>query len=720
MKWIPIALLLAIYTLVGANSAQAQVRLAVLPDNDPPVDSLEHSLARTEDPAQQARLLNQIASIKRFNNVPRSYEYIQKSLRIARQLQDDILLAQALYHIGNYFFDNNDHHKALHYYGRSFKLIEDKRHQDDLKAKIINELGSTNFRMGDYELALEYYHQSLSLYKQLKLAEGTIVTMTNIGSVYVANQHPQQALRYFNNALSSAEKLQDQGLMSRTLYHIGETYYDISSYDSAQVYFERSVLAGRRVANNAQLLSPLNRLAGLYLRRRDMDQALALYQEGLSLAKKSGESFAIAQALYNLGRAYWVAEQPDKATPYFQQSIKATLPTGDKELLRNNFYLLAKSFEKDKKDAEALQAYQQFMRYNDSLFHETRLSVVTEMNTRFNLEMKQQQQQYETQKSADTLQKRLLWSIVGLSLVGVVGLLIASGYMMVRQRQLAIDHHQHLQQKDNQLYQQQVRLERQREQIQEANLQYRHTLEQVGVFQQALLPAPALIRHYVDDFFVIRQAASSVSGDFYWMTATNDKIFAAVADCSGQSVSGALMSITGSALLNEIVRQQQVHSPAVILEELHQRLMQINAQQPHEAPAYIDLCLCMLEKADYDENKMILTFAGAKRPLYYVQHSQVTELKGTAQSVGLPNTTVSFDNRCIEVQRGSLLYLTSDGFTDEHNGDKGKAWFKELLRSELANLPLPKQKEALEQALRAYQQSAERPKDDTTVLAMML
>src|SRR5690606_39467376 len=49
-----------------------------------------------------------------------------------------------------------------------------------------------------------------------------------------------------------------------------------------------------------------------------------------------------------------------------------------------------------------------------------------------------------------------------------------------------------------------------------------------------------------------------VSGDFPWYVQIKDEIFIAAVDCTGHGVPGALLSLIGYFLLNDIVRSRKI------------------------------------------------------------------------------------------------------------------------------------------------------------------
>src|SRR3989337_1246596 len=82
------------------------------------------------------------------------------------------------------------------------------------------------------------------------------------------------------------------------------------------------------------------------------------------------------------------------------------------------------------------------------------------------------------------------------------------------------------------------------------------SLKYASCIQQAMLPVGSLISKYLPDHFIFYQPRDLVSGDFYYVSGQDDKIFLAVGDCTGHGVPGAFMSILGITFRNQILARK--------------------------------------------------------------------------------------------------------------------------------------------------------------------
>jgi phosphoserine phosphatase RsbU/P len=215
--------------------------------------------------------------------------------------------------------------------------------------------------------------------------------------------------------------------------------------------------------------------------------------------------------------------------------------------------------------------------------------------------------------------------------------------------------------------------------------------------QNSILPPEKDINKILSEYFIVNLPRSHVSGDFYWIGNSGDRTAIAVADCTGHGLSGALLTMAGMAFLNDIMARGENLSPSDILFQLRNVVMHLLKQTGEEGEANdgMDISLTILSK-----DKTKLWFAGANNPLYLIQQEELFIYKGDRMPIGIHlNFDMPFTTHEIDIAKGDMVYLFSDGYADQFGGPKNKKFryrqFQELL---LANhlKPLSRQREILE------------------------
>lgn len=249
--------------------------------------------------------------------------------------------------------------------------------------------------------------------------------------------------------------------------------------------------------------------------------------------------------------------------------------------------------------------------------------------------------------------------------------------------------------------------------------------------QAAILPSESSFTKLFQDFFIIYQPKDIVSGDFYWLaqiinrsqdrTSTRKIIFIAAVDCTGHGVPGAFMSMIGNSLLNEIISKKGVNDPARILKLLHIGIRSSLKQSQGQNKDGMDICLCKIIKSSPDQYE--ITFAGAKRPLYYSKNKQLFKSKGTRRSLGGGHQVkgLAFTNEVIKLTTHDKLFLSTDGFKDVASPKRrnlGLRKFEALLEQGIP-LPMAKHRTFLLDSLQTHQQHTQQ-RDDITLIGIQL
>jgi serine phosphatase RsbU (regulator of sigma subunit) len=267
-------------------------------------------------------------------------------------------------------------------------------------------------------------------------------------------------------------------------------------------------------------------------------------------------------------------------------------------------------------------------------------------------------------------------------------------------------------------------------QIQEQNEHIKASIRYAKTIQNAILPSQEKLNQHFDNYLIFRPK-DVVSGDFYWLNflsekkdkGLTEKIFIAVVDCTGHGVPGAFMSMIANRLLSEIINEKLIHSPDLILEELDKSIRITLDQDNSYNKDGMDLCLCKIEK-DFSGNK-VLTFAGAKRPIYYYKSDEkkIIVYEPTRRSVGgyVSRVKKRFENSTLNLKSGDIITLSSDGYSDQNNASRKRFSSKQLIKILESNVTLgmSEQKEKLENALNSWIVDTLQ-RDDITILTFKI
>lgn len=255
---------------------------------------------------------------------------------------------------------------------------------------------------------------------------------------------------------------------------------------------------------------------------------------------------------------------------------------------------------------------------------------------------------------------------------------------------------------------------RQKEIIQDKQREIIDSINYARRIQFTLLAHDDLLQEHLPEHFVFFQPKDIVSGDFYWGSATADSFYLAVCDSTGHGVPGAFMSLLNISFLNEAITEKKIYSPEKIFDHVRMRL--VNSISKDGAQDGMDAILLRLEQSGK------ITYAAANNSPVIISNGKAVDLAYDKMPVGKTENAVSFSVHDVVPEKGSMLYLFTDGYADQFGGPKGKKFKHRALCSLLESihqLPMEEQKSILQQTFVEWKGTLEQV-DDVCVIGVRL
>lgn len=225
--------------------------------------------------------------------------------------------------------------------------------------------------------------------------------------------------------------------------------------------------------------------------------------------------------------------------------------------------------------------------------------------------------------------------------------------------------------------------------IQHKNKKINDSINYARRIQNAILPDTNAIMNALPDSFILYKPRDVVSGDFPWFVQQGNDIFIAAVDCTGHGVPGALLSLIGYFLLNDIVKSRNIIDPGKILDLLDEGVTQTLRQDHLDAATKdgMDIALCRI-----NTKTRTVEYAGAHRPLHVMKNGIMEEIKGNKFPVGggLYKNQTNFTTTKVVLKAGDGIYFSSDGFPDQFGGPDGRKLGSKKMRELVEELhPMP-------------------------------
>jgi serine phosphatase RsbU (regulator of sigma subunit) len=703
------------------------------------------SLANT-DKLEQAQKLYEIADeLYRTGDPDEAIEQSKKAIDACEEAGLLQGVANMLLNIGVLHRIKSEYPEALKYLYSSlenFSSLENIGGQ----AMALNQIGSIYRLQGNYPGALEHLLNSLSYFEQVDDTLGRASVLNNIGIVYFYQDDMPKALEYYTASLEFEELAGSEYGVSISYINIGEVHKKMGNYHEALDFFLKALVLAKKHeesdidGDSVGIL--YNEIGSIYLELGDFDLSKTYLERALSIFQSLNNHQRLSECKIYLGKLAQKQNNDSRALSMFSQALEHAQSISATDLIADANQSLSELYERINMPVKAFDHFKKYITARDSLFDEDNMKrmVQTEMLYNFEKQMQvakieQAKHEVQMQEKADKQRvvRNLLLLVLALTFIAIA--FVYSAYKNKKRSniQLAIQQNEILE-KNEELLQQQEEILSQRDEIESKNKILENSqriieakndriissIEYAQTIQQAILPNREQLNKFFPNHVVLFMPKDIVSGDFYWFSNVQDLLFAAVVDCTGHGVPGAFMSLIGNTMLNQIVNEWQTNNPAVILELMHKQIRRALKQDVNDSKGHISMDVCLVA---IDLPKKKATFAGASRPIFIVRNGKVEKISGDPRSVGGYQREEKryFTNHSIDLTENLSLYLTTDGYFDQMDGNFkkfGQRNFVDLLLK-VEGDPSEKQQQTLLSALEQHQKEQDQI-DDICILGLKL
>lgn len=611
--------------------------------------ALQHgfeSLQLREEMGDSLGISNSLSNIGRIYydkaNYPKAYEHLMRSYKIAHNLKDTLSMLAAIYNLGLVVNQKGEGKQALEYYSEASEYARALKNNLYI-AYINNSLGNFYLNRAMYENALAHYFDALNYFLTVRDQRGTSMLYNNIGMLYGKLREYEKAFKHLQMALQIKERLKDKSSMASIYQSMAQLFYDKGDLGKAVAWGERSVRLSDSLGALRQEERASTTLAESFEKMGDLKQSIGFYKKSNALhdsifSQENNQKMAESEMIWKMEmRQYEAKTEQEKVSAVNREHSQSQIFVRNLLVLLILVLILSITFiiffyRKKMKASQLLQfQYSEIEKQSEEIAAQ-RDEIESQRNSLANLAWELQQKHEETTSHRDELQ--------------------IQRDVLTQQKKEITD-----------------------------SIQYAKRI------QSAALPSLETVNQLFPNSFIFNHPKSIVGGDFYWVARVGKFRILAVADCTGHGVPGGFMSMLGIALLNEIVKREEVKTASEVLDELRDYL--ISSLQPSgdmtDSSDGMDMVLAV-----FDDDMKTMQYAAANQAFYLIRKDDtgiphLREFWPDRMPIGNYQIMRPFTNNVVELKEGDLLYFFSDGFPDQFGGSAGKKLcptrFKQMLLS---------------------------------------
>ena len=667
------------------------------------LDSLLTLLKTAKEDTSKVNLLSEVnrAYTIEANDNSKLKKYALEQIELSKKLNFKKGLAFGYMNLAIFYVSTADFKIALEYNQLAIKLMQEVGNKKGESSCYIN-MGQNYSNLGDYPNAIKCMLQGVKIKEEINDKRGVAVGYGNIGSIFFAQEKYDEALKYYLNSLKIKEEINDKMGMAMSFNNIGNLYLIQKKTNDALIYFNKSLEIKEKLGSKNGTVTTYSNIGDIYLEQNKLNTAYSYQLKALKIAKISDDKKGMLTAYKSMGAIFEKKKNYSKAIAYYKKMLDLANESNLKEGIMTGYKSLAEAYKKNNQYDSALTYINHFYSLKDTIFNKESFKQLAELNTRYETDKKEKEillltKDQQLNEKIIRQQQLVRWGLIG----GLVLLLISIVSIFRRYR---------FKQKANLI------LEKQKEEIHQKNILITDSIDYAKTIQEAVFPTIQQVHNVLPESFVLYKPKAIVSGDFYWVNATNDQLVCAVADCTGHGVPGAFMSLLGYNMLENVAKKLPVATPAVLLDELNQEVVTRLSTDEDDVKHGMDISLIAI-----DRKNNTLQYAGAHNSLYVVRDNELIEVKANKLGIGSKKASQLFTNHTLELKKGDMIYLFTDGFPDQIGGPDRKKFyyppFKTLLKS-ISTLDMDAQQHQLNQVHQQWISNRMEQTDDILIMGI--
>lgn len=534
-------------------------------------------------------------------------------------------------------------------------------------------------------------------------------------NTYLANAYFVLGAAYANNdkykeargAYQKAKYLyKDERDIADLEFNMGTLLFKVYQVKGAKAYLDSSILLIKnayqkylKYADTSLIVFVENTLTALLGEQGNYETAIEILKKSLPLLEKKRYYDDLIVNLNNIGTYYEHLKTFDSALVYYHRAVKISEKYNNTNYLMAIYLGLAGVYDKIGDYKNAYYYARAESQIKDSVFNIEKIKATEEMSTKYQTEIKEKENQYLKQKYAQ--QRTINWLIFTISI-------ILLGLAIFVYRNLKIR---------NKLYN---ILKANKEIIEKRNTEIIDSIHYAKRIQTFLMSSENELQKYFKKYFLIYYPKDIVSGDFYFVLPHNNYVYIGVFDCTGHGVPGAFMSVLNITLLNEAIKVHQIKDTGAIFDyirnELTFKFSQFNVYDG------MDGILFRFEKNIEATKEQHVQYSAANLFPVLKTEEEIFKLDYDKMPIGWSHDTEKFKTYHLNIERNSILILSTDGFKDQFGGEKNKRLgnknFLEVVKNKILNQP-EKSKVELSDFFEKWKDKNEQT-DDVTLLALYI
>lgn len=394
-----------------------------------------------------------------------------------------------------------NYHLALENYQKAMKIDETLENWNGVTRHLGN-MGLICKNQGEFVKALEYNFRALKIAEQMGEKRNQASLLGSIGIVYSQLSEFKNAESYYRKALQMNEEIGDKQGVSMQYGHIGILYMlegdsalEKNNTEAARAFYKRSleyydkaIKIDEELNNKPGVANTLGNVGLVYEQLKEYEKSAEYQMKALKVYIEINDVLHESITRGNIGTLYTRMKKYPLAEKYIKESIKLAGSVGDKNELKFGHQYLYTLYKAWNRPELALNNYELFIAYRDSIFNEENTRATLRQELKFGYDKKaaadsvkasEEKKVINAQLKQEQTQRYALYG--GLSLVALFSVFMVNRFRVTNRQKKVIEEQKYV-------------VEEQKKAVEEKQKEILDSIHYAKRIQTALMPSDKYVK----------------------------------------------------------------------------------------------------------------------------------------------------------------------------------------------------------------------------------
>ena len=350
-----------------------------------------------------------MSTVHQRSNYDEALKFSKKALEVAQQTSNKDLMGRIAYFVAVILIKKSEQPEAAQYKDLAIKYYTEAGNETGL-ANCYVVSARLNHHYGNIKQSIKDNYDALRLFEKAGSKIGMYNVHTGLGIMYEDQKNWKEALNSYMAAKKAAEDIPAKEVLAGAYNNLGNTYRELGNIDEAHKAFKEALKLSEQSGDRKGIATAQGNLGTIYSLMGNQTEALKAYDEARKRFEDIGSKESATISYLESGSVLFDLKRYDEAKQTLEKGLELAKQVGYKEIISKSYRLLSQIDTVKGNYASALQNYNQYITYRDSISNAEAAKQLSEQRLQYAFSKKEDSMRLQQALIAEQLEKQTLLS----------------------------------------------------------------------------------------------------------------------------------------------------------------------------------------------------------------------------------------------------------------------------------------------------------------------